>query len=160
MGDAHGKLCAAAGVTLSLILRSLHIEAMHIPEQLEVTERYCRLRVRGVVPLVEAVERVTHAIAFCRDQNIPKLLVDVTHLAQLPALTLLDRFLMVEDWAHEAKGIVIVAMVARPEHIHPEKFGVKLAADKGLRSDVFTSEHEARQWLLAQIQSRNRPPAA
>ena len=132
---------------------------MHIPEHLEVTERYCRLRVQGAVPLVEAVERVTHAIAFCRDQNIPKLLVDVTRLAELPALTVLDRFLMVEDWADEAKGIVIVAMAARPEHIHPEKFGVKLAADKGLRSEVFTSEHEAREWLVAQIQEGAAPPA-
>ena len=133
---------------------------MHIAEHLEVTERYCRLRVQGVVPLVEAVERVTQAIAFCRDHNIPKLLVDVTRLAELPALTLVDRFLMVEDWAHEAKGIVIVAMAVRPEHIHPEKFGVMLAADKGLRSDVFTSESEAREWLVAQIHVRVEPPAA
>jgi hypothetical protein len=133
---------------------------MHIPEHLEVAEGHCRFRLDGTISLVEAVELVTRAINFCRDQKVAKLLVDVTSLAQLNPPTVLDRFLMVEDWAREAKGKVIVAMVARLEHIHPEKFGVKLAADSGLRSDVFTSEHEALEWLLAQSPTQTGPTAA
>jgi hypothetical protein len=43
-----------------------------------------------------------------------------------------------------------VALVARPEHIHPEKFGVKVASDRGMRGNVFTSEHDALEWLLAE----------
>jgi len=54
---------------------------------------------------------------------------------------------MVEDWAQEAKSMVVVVLVAHPEYIHPEKFGVKVAADFGLTLDVYTSEASALQWL-------------
>ena len=76
-------------------------------------------------------------------------MVNITGLTQFSMPTLLDRYLMVEEWAREAGGSVAVAMVAMPEHIHPEKFGVKAAADRGLRGDVFTSERDALVWLLA-----------
>ena len=60
---------------------------------------------------------------------------------------------MVEEWAQAAKGMVVAAIVAHPEYIHPEKWGVKVAADFGLTVDVFTSEIDALKWL-----SSYRPP--
>ena len=61
---------------------------------------------------------------------------------------------MVEDWAHEASGVVVVALVASPAYIHPHKFGVQVALSFGLICDVFASEDEASKWLLDQQQSR------
>jgi len=122
---------------------------VQIENDVEVLEGYCRFHPRGSVSLVEAVELVTRAIAFCREQRIPRLLVNITGLTQFSVPTLVDRYLMVEEWAREARGMVAVAMVAMPEHIHPEKFGVKAAADSGLRGDIFTSERDALEWLLA-----------
>jgi hypothetical protein len=133
---------------------------VQIENDVEVLESYCRFHPSGIVSLVEAVELVTRAIAFCREQKIPRLLIDVTSLAQFSIPTLVDRYLMVEEWAREARGVVIVAMVALPEHIHPEKFGVKAAADSGLRGNVFTSEREALEWLLAESQSDVDPTVA
>jgi hypothetical protein len=75
------------------------------------------------------------------------LLVDATGLIDLPIPTLVDRFLMVEDWAQEAKGTVVVAMIAPPEYIHPRKFGVKVALNFGLICDVYASEEDASAWL-------------
>jgi hypothetical protein len=103
---------------------------------------------------------MTGAIAFCRDQKITKLLVDACELTQLTAPTLVDRFLMVEDWAQAANGMVIVAMVWPPKLIHPQKFGIRVAADLGLRGDVFTSKDEATVWLLAQTDTDTRAPRA
>jgi hypothetical protein len=40
-------------------------------------------------------------------------------------------------------------MVARAEMIDPEKFGVTVAANRGLVSNIFTTELEARAWLHA-----------
>jgi hypothetical protein len=40
-------------------------------------------------------------------------------------------------------------MVARAEMIDPQKFGVTVAALRGLVSNVFTTEVEARAWLDA-----------
>ncbi|MEO8506852.1 MAG: hypothetical protein ABI593_04410 [Betaproteobacteria bacterium] len=77
------------------------------------------------------------------------LLVDATGFIDLPAPTLVDRFLMVEDWAQEANGKVVVSMVVAPEYMHPNKFGVKVALQFGLVCDVSVSEIEALKWLLA-----------
>jgi hypothetical protein len=75
--------------------------------------------------------------------------VDATGLVDLPVPTLVDRFLMVEDWAQEAKGTVIVAMVVHDAYIHPRKFGVKVALQFGLVCEVYSTEEEAASWLAA-----------
>ena len=123
---------------------------LQAPENFEICADYCTYQLRAKVSLVDAVERVANAIAYARAHGMPRLLVDVTELKLAGPLTLADRFLMVEDWVRASNGEVIVAIVALPEYIHPEKFGVRLAADLGARGDVFTSEQEALQWLLSQ----------
>ena len=120
---------------------------MHMLDHMEVGEGICQFRPCGECSLVEAVDLITSAIAYCRDQSIDKLLVDVTGLVGVAIPSLVDRFLMVEEWAREGKGVVVVAMVARAEYIHPKKFGVKVAADFGLVLDVYTSETDAFRWL-------------
>jgi hypothetical protein len=107
----------------------------------------CIYRPRGKYSLVEAVDLISAAIADCRTQGAISLLVDVAGLDDLPIPTLVDRFLMVEDWAQKAEGTVVVAMVAPLEYIHPQKFGVKVALHFGLICDVYTSEEEALKWL-------------
>ena len=129
---------------------------MNIAADLELAEGYCRFGPRGAASLPEAVEMVTRAIAYCRDQKISKLLVNVARLEHSTP-THVDRFLMAEEWAREAQGTVTVAIVARPEHIDPGKFGVKAASGFGLRADVFTSEREALEWLLRERQTDGRP---
>ena len=106
-------------------------------------------RPRGRHSLVEAVALVSSAISHCREHGVRKLLIDVAGLTDLPIPTLLDRFLMVEEWAQIAQSTVVVAMVAPSEYIHPQKFGVKVAADFGLICDVYTSEEDALKWLRA-----------
>jgi hypothetical protein len=120
---------------------------MQMLESLEMHQGMCTYRPRGNYSLVEAVDLVSRAIAYCRDRGVDKLLIDVTGLVDLPIPTLVDRFLMVEDWAQEAKGMVAVAMVASPEYILPRKFGVKVASHFGLVCDVYTSEEDASKWL-------------
>ena len=121
---------------------------MQILEPVEIGNGLCAYRPRGRYSLAEAVDLVSLAIAFCRDRGIDKLLIDATGLVDLPVPTLVDRFLMAEDWAQQAKGTVVVAMVISPEYIHPRKFGVKVASDFGLVLDVFTSEEHASKWLM------------
>jgi|SRR4029078_5025049 hypothetical protein len=119
-------------------------------KNLEAPDGYWHLRLPHLASIVQVVERVTSAIAYSRARQIPGLLVDVTGVSPLIAPTLVDRFLMVETWAFASKGDVAVAVVAQPAHIHPTKFGVKLANDLGWKADVFVLEREALEWLLAQ----------
>ena len=70
-----------------------------------------------------------------------------TGLLGIPVPTLVDRFLMVEEWATAAKSMVTVSLVINAEYIHPEKFGIVLAKSLGLTCDVHTSEDDALRWL-------------
>jgi hypothetical protein len=118
-------------------------------EHLEVKEGICRFHPRGECSLVEAVDLINRAIAYCRDQHVAKLLVNGTDLVGVPVPSLVDRFLMVEEWAQEAKSMVVVVLVVHAEYIHPEKFGIMVAADFGLTLDVYSSETDALKWLVS-----------
>ena len=130
---------------------------LHKPDALEVRKGICHYAPCGECTLVEAVALVTSAIACCRNQGVARLLVDVTGIAGISIPTLVDRFLMMEEWAQEAKGRVVVALVARPEHIHPQKFGVAVARDLGMMADVFTSERDALKWLASHSDPASQP---
>ncbi len=124
------------------------MQEMESPEFFSIAEGYGRFCPQGQMSLQEAVALVTRAIVFCRDNKIPKLLVDVTRLTGFPSPSVVDRYWFVREWAGEARGSVSAAMVARPEFIDPEKFGVMVAANAGWRCDVFASEQQALEWLL------------
>jgi hypothetical protein len=126
---------------------------MTIATHLEITATHCRCRPPDTASIVEVVELVAQAIAYCRQQQCPRLLVDVSRLTHLAPPTMVDRFLIVEDWAREAQGMVVVAVVAPEKLIDPDRFGVKLAAHSGMKGNIFASEREATAWLLAEASS-------
>lgn len=101
------------------------------------------------VALGEAVELIDRAIAFARDQGLDESLVDITGLTGFDPPTLAERYSLIQQWAETAAGRLRLAMVARPEMVDPQKFGVTVAANRGLVADVFTSEPEAEAWLDA-----------
>jgi hypothetical protein len=75
--------------------------------------------------------------------------VDTTALTGFPAPDTFQRFLAAVGWAESAGGRLRLSMVARAEMIDPAKFGVTVAANRGLVSNVFTTEAEALAWLDA-----------
>jgi hypothetical protein len=120
---------------------------MRVDEFLTFHVPRAEYRPQGECTLVEAVDAIRDTIERCRERGVNALLVVGTGLTGVAMPTLVDRFLMIEEWAHEARGMVVVALVAHAEYIHPEKFGVKVAADLGLTIDVFTDEDAAIAWL-------------
>lgn len=124
-------------------------KSIDILDSLEMLDGICLIRPRGESTLVAAVELINRAIVYCRQRNIGKLLVNGTGLVGVPIPNLVDRFLMVEEWAQRAQSMVVVALVVHADYIHPEKFGVKVARDLGLMADVYTSEDEALKWLTS-----------
>jgi hypothetical protein len=116
---------------------------------MQLADGVCRAHPQGACSLVEAVDLVQQAIDQCRKRHIARLLFNGTGLTGVPIPSLVDRFLMVEEWARTAQGMVIVSLVVHAEYIHPQKFGVVVAADLGLTCDVHTSEEDALRWLQA-----------
>lgn len=107
----------------------------------------CELRPRGDCTLLEAVEMISQALAHCRNRSIARLMVDGTGLTGVPIPSLVDRFLMAEEWAAVSEGMVVAVLVVEPKYIHPQKFGVTVARDHGLIMDVYPDEDEAMRWL-------------
>ena len=90
---------------------------------------------------------VASAIAYARDQRIRKLLVVISALCGFDPPSTFARFSLVEEWVRASRGVVRVAFVTRPEMIDSQKFGVTVAANRGLICEVFSSEEEAMVWL-------------
>ena len=122
---------------------------MRLVDYMEVVDGICRFRPRENCSLVEAVDLVGEAIDYCRDRRIAKLLVNATGLVGLSVPSLVDRFLLIEDFAQRANKQVVLALVIHADYIHPRKFGVTAAADFGMLLDVFTSEAHALEWLAS-----------
>jgi hypothetical protein len=101
----------------------------------------------GSVSFYEAVTQVRAAIAAARMNKVRDLLIDSTALTGFVSPDTFQRFLAAVAWADEAKGGVRMALVAKAEMIDPKKFGVTVATNRGLVSNVFTTEDEARAWL-------------
>ena len=121
--------------------------SMTIQQSVEVRNGVCIFRPQGECTLVHAVELVRSAIAHCRHQQLVKLLVDGRGLVGIPIPSLVDRFLMAEEWANEAKGLVVMVLVVDAQYIRPDRFGVRVAAHLGLTANVFTSEADALEWI-------------
>jgi hypothetical protein len=125
----------------------MSLAAVSQPERFEILNGRGVFRPVGKVSLQQGVQLITAAIAFAREQNIRKLLVITTELTGFESPNLAARYFFMQEWAEAAGAAVRVAMVARPEMIDPQKFGVMVGANHGLISDVFTSEAAASVWL-------------
>jgi hypothetical protein len=106
-------------------------------------------RPAGMVSFEQAVDLVREGIAAARRNRARELVINTTELTGFGAPDAFDRFLAVVEWAAEAAPGTRLAVVARPEMIHPERFGVLVAANRGLASNIFATEVEARAWLAA-----------
>ena len=104
-------------------------------------------RPSGPVSLEEAAARITAAIALAREQQVPKLLIEMSGWGRLRSPSVTERYFFVREWAEAAHRGFRMAVVAPSELIDAEKFGVTVARNNGLLADIFTSEQEALLWL-------------
>ncbi len=102
----------------------------------------------GEVSLQEGIRRITAAIACARGEKVRKLLLVTTGLSGFASPSVLERYEFMQEWARAAAGGAMrIALVARPDFIDPQKFGVTVARNLGLTCDVFSTEEQALHWL-------------
>ena len=80
-------------------------------------------------------------------QKIRKLLIDTTELTGIATPTLATRYYFIHEWADAAGLFVQLAIVARPEIIDTQKFGVTVAQNRGFNANVFVTREAAHAWL-------------
>ena len=123
---------------------------MEVSKQIEVLANHARFAPEGETSMEEIVSLVTQAIRFCREQKMPRLLVDLSRVTGFRRPPLQERYWAVREWAQEAGGAVVFALVAPEVMVDPQRFGLVVAANVGLRSFISSNENEALSWLLAQ----------
>lgn len=120
---------------------------MEAPDRFEITGRIAAYRPVGRVTFDEGVERIAAAIALARAEGVCEMLVNTTGLTGFGPSSTFQRFDQAVRWAAASGGYVRLAIVAVAAMIDVEKFGVTVAANRGVTSDVFTTEAEALAWL-------------
>ncbi len=123
---------------------------METPSYFERGEHYACFRPVAHVSLKEGVDLISVAIAYCGDEKVPRLLVNIEGLTGYKLPETMDRYSMGAQFAAAAKFGLKVVLVAPSEVIDPNRFGVTVAKNRGLDTNVFSSEPEAVAWLLAQ----------
>jgi hypothetical protein len=90
---------------------------------------------------------VSMAIAYAREQGVSELVANVSAVAGFSPPDTFARYCLVKQWVATAGGRVRLAVVAGAAMIDPDKFGVTVAANRGLSADIFMTEAEAIAWL-------------
>ena len=115
---------------------------------LEVMDGIGRFRLSGAWRFPQAVQAIGAAIAKADQLGLARMLIVTTEATGFDPPSMADRHAMVREWSQAAMGHVAVAMVVPPAFIDPERFGVVAAGNFGMHGNVFSSESEARAWLL------------
>ena len=113
-------------------------------------------RPSGSGSLDQAVKMIDAALRVACTRGLREVVVNVTGLTGFASPSVGTRYTFIQQWARIAGGRVRLALVARPEHIDPEKFGVIVAANRGWDANVFVSEADALVWLEGKPQARDR----
>ena len=120
---------------------------MDAPENFEIIDGRAAYRPVGDVSLARVIRMVTDAITCARERNCREILIVTTALTGFESPSITERYFFVQEWVLASGGAVRVAMVVRPDMIDPRKFGVTVAANRGLTAEVFASAEEAVAWL-------------
>ena len=118
-----------------------------VPEYFTNSGKYATFRPSGTFTFERLVERIDNALEYCERNNIRKLLVNILEVEGVPPPSVIQRFYFATKWANTAAGHVALAMVAPDEMVDKEKIGVTMALNRGLQTDVFSTEEAADKWL-------------
>ena len=148
--DAQTDVDLGGTVTIHFHLRCFSIwqaEVEKLGQIIDITESRAFFRPVGSVSFGEAVNMISNAIVYARENVASRLLVNVAALRGFGPPTIAERYSLATKWAAAASGRLRLAVVAREEIIHPQRVGITFAATAGLVSNVFVSEAEAVAWL-------------
>lgn len=116
-------------------------------QDFETVGDHAQYRPKGELTLPQATQLITLGIAFARKQRVKKLMVVTLGLSGFRPPNVIERYFFINEWAQASLHSVHVAVVAYPEMIDYNKFGVTVANNIGFASDVFISEEDALAWL-------------
>ncbi len=120
---------------------------MSIQIQMEQMSGYLAARLIGSGALEEGLQQIELIAEHCKLTNNNKLLMDLTG-AELPTLSLVNRFLAAGRLGIFARYGIKAAFIDIPRRMDPQKFEVLVAQNRWVSVDAFTDFQAAEKWLL------------
>lgn len=121
---------------------------------------FAYLRPACIMSLDKMVNGVNDVLACARQNGITTVLLNTQDICGFDPPDIFSRYWFIRKWAHTSGGMVRLALVARPEMIDAEKFGVIVAQNNGMNADIFPSELEAELWLDDDDAAREPAPSS
>jgi len=109
-------------------------------------EGYWEARVGECDSFARLLEQMEEIRIFCADRRPSRLLLDLRPVSMSMAFT--ERYELGALGERFVGLVTRVAAVAQPSMIDREKFGARVAQNRGLDIDVFAHPDEAVRWLL------------
>jgi len=109
--------------------------------------RFVWVRLSGAWTIDELCAKPQSILAECTARKQDLLLLDLTELSVGPISTL-DRYKLGSSIVLFSKKLRKVATAALPSFIDPDRFGERVARNRGVNVRVFSDPDEARRWLL------------
>jgi hypothetical protein len=126
-----------------------------IPWKLDTVGERGFYRPSGRVSAGQLADLVAEALDGARVAGLRDVLINLTELTGFESPGQAYRRWVAGRWAKAAAGALSVAVVARREHICPQRSGLLAAARKGLKAHICERESEAMDWLHETAQSRS-----
>ena len=109
--------------------------------------RFVRVQLTGAWNVDDYPGVIDAIIEECETRRQNLLLIDFLELGW-DRVSTFDRFRMGTGAVTLAWKVSRLAALARPDQIDPERFGERVARNRGLNVRLFTDPQEAERWLL------------
>jgi hypothetical protein len=103
-------------------------------------------RLSGAAPVSESVALVPEIVSECLRLKVGRVIVDFSHVRAPVSTT--ERFELGKAATPFARHGIRIAALARPDQLDPERFGARVATNRGVTVRAFTDIESARAWLL------------
>ncbi len=111
------------------------------------------------VTMDKGLDMMASAGRAARQRGLLDLLINTTRFTGYDPPTVFDRYSWAIKLAASVGASVRVATVLRPDIVDPQKIGVLMAQNRGVKTEIFTTEAEALTWLDAGAAAPKHPRA-
>lgn len=122
-----------------------------LPANFAIRSEYGYICLTGERSLRSTVELTKEAIRYSRERQVYKLLVDATDVWGFAPPSFIERFLVTEELAEEASGVVMMAVALCLDVDSPARHGRETMHRAGLAARLFRTKDDAVYWLRSVI---------
>src|SRR5215510_961525 len=124
-------------------------------EHFDIRDGYAYFRPVGTVTWQTVLTLFEKAMVVCSENRLQRLLISTELLTHKP-LTLAERYFLGEGLARRWDRSIRLAIVARVDQLDPDRFGWRVARNRGFDFGLYDVEADATRWLLEAVDQQSK----